>query len=119
LRCTQAVVAADALGSKPRAAAARALRARSPTATWSSSRRRRAMNTTTRAAVDVSVAYAVAQQDLFFAACVAGETLYQQGNMPSDFKGRPTFQSIALPCGLLVGAFLAIQTDNAVVSPGG
>ena len=77
------------------------------------------MNTTTRAAVDVSVAYAVAQQDLFFAACVAGETLYQQGNMPSDFKGRPTFQSIALPCGLLVGAFLAIQTDNAVVSPGG
>ena len=74
---------------------------------------------TTRAAVEVSVAYAVAQQDLFFAATIAGECLYQQGNLPADYKGRPEFQGIALPCGLLVGSFLAIQTDNAIVSPAG
>lgn len=63
----------------------------------------RRVDVTTRAAVEVSVAYAVAQQDLFFAATVAGECLYQQGNLPTDFKGRPEFQNIILPCGLLVG----------------
>ena len=61
----------------------------------------------------------MAQQDLFFAAVVAGECAYQQGNLPADFKGRPEFKDIALPCGLLVGSFLAIQTDNGIVTPGG
>uniref|UniRef100_A0A7S0X8K4 Uncharacterized protein n=1 Tax=Mantoniella antarctica TaxID=81844 RepID=A0A7S0X8K4_9CHLO len=75
--------------------------------------------TTPRAAVEISVAYAVAQQDLFFAATVAGECLYQQSNLPSDFKGRPEFPKIVLPCALLVGSFVAIQTDNSVLSPGG
>ena len=50
---------------------------------------------------------------------VAGECAYQQGNLPADFKGRPEFKDIALPCGLLVGSFLAIQTDNGIVTPGG
>ena len=72
-----------------------------------------------RAAVDPTIAYAVAQQDLFFAAVVAGECAYQQGNLPADFKGRPEFKDIALPCGILVASFLAIQTDNGVVTPGG
>lgn len=58
---------------------------------------------TTRAAVEISVAYAVAQQDLFFAATVAGECLYQQSNLPADYQGRPEFSKILLPCGLLVG----------------
>ena len=77
---------------------------------------RRGVDVTPRAAVDASVAYAVAQQDLFFAALVAVEAVYQQGNLPADFKGRPELPNIAVPCGLLVGSFALIQSDAAIVS---
>ena len=80
---------------------------------------RRGVDVTPRAAVDASVAYAVAQQDLFFAALVAVEAVYQQGNLPTDFKGRPELPNIAVPCGLLVGSFALIQSDAAIVSPAG
>jgi hypothetical protein len=73
----------------------------------------------TRAAVDATVAYAVAQQNLVFAALVAAECVYQQGNLPADYKGRPELPKIALPCGLFAGAFALIQTDQTVLSPGG
>ena len=73
----------------------------------------------TRAAVDATVAYAVAQQNLVFAALVAAECVYQQGNLPEDYKGRPSLPKIALPCGLFAGAFALIQTDQTVLSPGG
>ena len=79
----------------------------------------RASVVTTRAAVDASVAYAVAQQDLFFAAVVAGECLYQQGNLPADFKGRPSLTDLPVPCGMLVGSFALIQTDQPLLSPAG
>ena len=79
----------------------------------------RASVVTTRAAVDASVAYAVAQQDLFFAAVVAGECLYQQGNLPADFKGRPSLTDLPVPCGMLVGSFALIQTDQPLISPAG
>jgi hypothetical protein len=112
LRMTSALGArATVAGTKVRAREASAAR---PTAA-----RARAASVSVRAAVDPTVAYAVAQQDLFFAAVVAGECAYQQGNLPADFKGRPEFKDIALPCGLLVGSFLAIQTDNGIVTPGG
>ena len=112
LRMTSALGArATVAGTKVRAREASAAR---PTAA-----RGRAASVSVRAAVDPTVAYAVAQQDLFFAAVVAGECAYQQGNLPADFKGRPEFKDIALPCGLLVGSFLAIQTDNGIVTPGG
>ena len=112
LRMTSALGArATVAGTKVRAREASAAR---PTAA-----RGRASSVSVRAAVDPTVAYAVAQQDLFFAALVAGECAYQQGNLPADFKGRPEFKDIALPCGLLVGSFLAIQTDNGIVTPGG
>ena len=78
----------------------------------------RASVVTTRAAVDASVAYAVAQQDLFFAAVVAGECLYQQGNLPADFKGRPSLTDLPVPCGMLVGSFALIQTDQPLLSRG-
>ena len=73
----------------------------------------------TRAAVDATVAYAVAQQNLVFAALVAAECVYQQGNLPADYEGRPELPKIALPCGLFAGAFALIQTDQTVLSPGG
>jgi len=73
----------------------------------------------TRAAVDANVAYAVAQQNLVFAALVAAECVYQQGNLPADYKGRPDFAKIALPCGMFAGAFALIQSDQTVLSPGG
>ena len=73
----------------------------------------------TRAAVDATVAYAVAQQNLVFAALVAAECAYQQGNLPADYEGRPELPKIALPCGLFAGAFALIQTDQTVLSPGG
>ena len=63
--------------------------------------------------------YAVAQQNLVFAALVAAECVYQQGNLPADYEGRPELPKIALPCGLFAGAFALIQTDQTVLSPGG
>jgi hypothetical protein len=47
------------------------------------------------------------------------EAVYQQGNLPADFKGRPELPNIAVPCGLLVGSFALIQSDAAIVSPAG
>ena len=73
----------------------------------------------TRAAVDATVAYAVAQQNLVFAALVACECLYQGSNLPDDYKGKPSLPQVALPCGLFAAAFALIQTDQTVLTPGG
>ena len=108
-----------AIGARAIVAGAKVPAARCGAPARPSAVRGRAASVSVRAAVDPTVAYAVAQQDLFFAAVVAGECAYQQGNLPADFKGRPEFKDIALPCGMLVASFLAIQTDNGVVTPGG
>ena len=80
--------------------------------------RGRAASVSVRAAVD-DEAYAVAQQDLFFAAVVAGECAYQRKKPSRGLQGQAGVQGCRLPCGILVASFLAIQTDNGVVTPGG
>eukprot|EP00227_Mantoniella_beaufortii_P019630 CAMPEP_0197589268 /NCGR_PEP_ID=MMETSP1326-20131121/10273_1 /TAXON_ID=1155430 /ORGANISM="Genus nov. species nov., Strain RCC2288" /LENGTH=187 /DNA_ID=CAMNT_0043154185 /DNA_START=13 /DNA_END=576 /DNA_ORIENTATION=- len=106
---------AASLRSSRRCTAALRSAARSPTATTLG--RRGAVKTS--AMVDASIAYAVAQQDLFFAVLVGAECAYQLGSLPSDYPGRPSLPNIVLPCGLLVGSFALIQTDQDIITQGG
>ena len=67
----------------------------------------------TRAAVDATVAYAVAQRNLVFAALVAAECVYQQGNL-RGLRGPPGAAQDRASLRLVRRRVRADQTDQTV-----
>ena len=69
--------------------------------------------------VDTQVAYAVAQQNVGFALCVALDALSSQESIPSGTPGRPNLAFVLPACGALVGSFALIQSDGDATTPAG
>ena len=81
---------------------------------------RRQRSTTVRTgAVDASIAYAVAQQDVALALCVAVEAANAMENASEGTPGRPSGGFVGGACGALVASFALIQTDNELTTPAG
>ena len=77
-------------------------------------------STTVRtSAVDASIAYAVAQQDVALALCVAVEAANAMENAREGTPGRPSGGFVGGACGALVASFALIQTDNELTTPAG
>jgi hypothetical protein len=70
-------------------------------------------------AVDASIAYAVAQQDVALALCVAAEAANAMENAREGTPGRPSGGFVGGACGALVASFALIQTDNELTTPAG
>jgi len=69
--------------------------------------------------VDASVAYAVAQQNVGFAACVALDALASQESIKPGTPGRPNLAFVLPACASLVGSFALIQSDGDALTPVG